>query len=57
MPFNIITNRKDNILDSGIIPCGISDHDLGYIIWHARPPEIKKGSKNCQNCQKHQKLK
>ena len=39
---HIVTNKEDNIVDSGIIPCGISDHDLVYIIRHARIPKIKK---------------
>ena len=39
---HIVTNKKDNIADSGITPCGISDHDLViYIIRHARIPKIK----------------
>ena len=33
----IVTNKKDNIADSAIIPCGISDHDLVYIIGNAKP--------------------
>ena len=35
LTYYIVTNKKDNIADSGIIPCGISDHDLVYIIRHA----------------------
>ena len=42
---HIVTNKKDNIADSGIIPCGISDHDLVYIIRHAKIPKIKKDPK------------
>ena len=42
---HIVTNKKDNIADSGIILCGISDHDLVYIIRHARIPKIKKDPK------------
>ena len=41
----IVTNKKNNIADSGIIPFGISDHDLVYIIRHARIPKIKKDPK------------
>ena len=42
---HIVTNKRDNIADSGIIPCGISDHDLIYIIRHARISKIKKDPK------------
>ena len=41
----MVTNKNDNIADSGIIPCGIGDHDLVYIIRHARLPKIKKDPK------------
>ena len=41
----IVTNKKDNVADSGIIPCGIGDHDLVYIVRHARLPKIKKDPK------------
>ena len=45
MTYYIVTNKKDNVADSGIIPCGIGDHDLVYIIRHARLPKIKKVQK------------
>ena len=45
LTYHIVTNKKDNIADSGIIPCGIGDHDLVYIIRHARLPKIKKDPK------------
>ena len=45
LTYYTVTNKKDNIADSGIIPCGISDHDLVYIIRHARLPKIKKDPK------------
>ena len=45
LTYYIVTNKKDNVADSGIIPCGIGDHDLGYIIRHARLPKIKKDPK------------
>ena len=41
----IVTIKKDNIADGGIIPCGIGDHDLVYIIRHARLPKMKKDPK------------
>ena len=45
LTYCIVTNKKGNIADSGIIPCGISDHDLVYIIRHARLPKINKDPK------------
>ena len=42
LTYHIVTNKKDYIADSGIILCGISDQDLGYIIRHARLPKIKR---------------
>ena len=45
LTYYIVTNKKDNVADSGIIPCGISDHDLVYIIRHARLPKINKDPK------------
>ena len=45
MTYYIVNNKKDNVAGSGIIPCGIGDHDLVYIIRHARLPKIKKDPK------------
>ena len=45
LTYYIVTIKKDNIADSGIIPYGIGDHDLVYIIRHARLPKIKKDPK------------
>ena len=45
LTYYIVTNKKGNIADSGIIPCGIIDHDLVYIIRHARLPKINKDPK------------
>ena len=45
LTYYIVTNKKDNIADNGIILCGISDHDFVYIIRHARLPKIKKDPK------------
>ena len=42
LTYYIVTNKKDNVADSGIIPCGIGDHDLVYIIRYARLPKIEK---------------
>ena len=36
-----IANRPDLISGSGVIACGISDHDVTYIIRTARLPKIK----------------
>ena len=30
----VVTNKPDKVADSGVLPCGISDHDLIYIIGH-----------------------
>ena len=45
LTYYIVTNKKGNIADIGIILCGISDHDLVYIIRHATLPKIKKDPK------------
>ena len=45
LTYYIVTNKKDNVADSGIIPCGLGDHDLVYIIRHTRLPKIKKDPK------------
>ena len=45
LTYYIVTNKKDNVADSGITPCGIGGHDLVYIIRHARLLEIKKDPK------------
>ena len=45
LTYYIVTNKKDNVADSGIIPCGIDDHGIVYIIRHARLPKIKKDPK------------
>ena len=45
MTYYIVTKKKDNIADNGIIRCGISDYDFVYIIRHARLPKFKKDPK------------
>ena len=40
-----IKNRPDLISDSGVLPCGISDHDVICIIRTARLPKIKSDPK------------
>ena len=42
LTYHIVTNKKDNI---AIISCGIGDHDLVYIIRHARLPKVTKDPK------------
>ena len=38
---HIVTNKPDKVAESGVILCGISDHDLIFIIRHAELPNIK----------------
>ena len=38
---HITENRTDMVLDSGVIPCGISDHDAIYITKNMRRPKLK----------------
>ena len=45
LTYYIVNNKKNTVADSGIIPCGIGDHDLVYIIRHARLPKINKDPK------------
>ena len=40
-----VTNRPSQILDSGVIPCGISDHDIIYVLRNSRLAKIKKEPK------------
>ena len=42
---HIVTNKPDKVADSGVVPCGISDHGLIYIIRHAKLPKIKREPK------------
>ena len=42
---HIVINKIDRIAESGVMPCGISDHDVIYIIRHARLPKMKKDPK------------
>ena len=44
LTYYIVINKRI-ILLTGIIPCGIGDHDLVYIIRSARLPKIKKDPK------------
>ena len=38
---HIMTNRPDVVSSSGVKPCGISDHDVLYLIRNARAPKLK----------------
>ena len=42
---HIITNKPDCVLDFGVIPCGISDHDIIFLIKNMRVPKLKAPSK------------
>ena len=37
----ILTNTPEHILSSGVIPTGISDHNLVYAIRNFKPPKFK----------------
>ena len=38
---HIITNNESKVIQSGVIPCGISDHDIVYLIKNMRIPEAR----------------
>ena len=38
---HIITNRPERVYESGVIPCGISDHDLIFMTKKIRSPKSK----------------
>ena len=38
---HITVNRTDMVSDSGVIPCGISNHDAIYITKNMRKPKLK----------------
>ena len=38
---HIVTNKPTCVSESGVIPCGISDHDVTFAIRRARLPKIK----------------
>ena len=42
---HIITNRPDIISSSGVRPCGISDHDVLFLIRNTRAPKLKASPK------------
>ena len=42
---HISTNKPDRVLPSGIIPCGISDHDSVFLVRGLRLPQFKSTSK------------
>ena len=35
-----VTNRPSQILDSGVIPCGIGDHDIIFVLRNSRLAKI-----------------
>ena len=38
---HIVTNKPTYVSESGVIPCGISDHDVTFAVRRARLPKIK----------------
>ena len=38
---HIITNRPVCVLDTGVLPCGISDHDAVFMVKNMRAPKLK----------------
>ena len=38
---HIITNKPDKVQGSGVISCGISDHDIVFIERNVRAPKVK----------------
>ena len=38
---HFITNRPVCVLDSGVLPCGISDHDAFFMVKNMRAPKLK----------------
>ena len=47
---HIVTNKPDKVADGGVIPCGISDHDLIYIVRQAKLSNIKQKPKILSIC-------
>ena len=39
---HLITNKPEHIATSGVIPCGISDHDVMYAVKRLKLPKRKK---------------
>ena len=39
--FSNYTNKSEQILDHGVIPCGISDHDVTFAIRSMKVPKRK----------------
>ena len=39
---HVITNKPEHIATSGVIPCGISDHDVTYAVRSSKLPKRKK---------------
>ena len=42
---HLITNRPARVYESGVIPCGISDHDLIFMTKNIRSPKSKFASR------------
>ena len=42
---HIITNRSESVSKSGVLSCGISDHDVVFTTKHMRLPKIESFTK------------
>ena len=51
---HIITNRSESVSRSGVLPCGISDHDAVFMTKSMRLPKLKASPRllNVRNCKK-----
>ena len=51
---HIIANKPDCILDCGVIPCGISDHEIIFLIKNMWVPKLKAPSEvlDIRNCKR-----
>ena len=43
---HMLTNKQDTVSHSGVIPCGISDHDIIFMINNMRVPKPKRPPKS-----------
>ena len=48
---HIITNSSDAVSKSGVLACGISDHDVVFMTKHTRLPKLR-ASPRLLKCQK-----
>ena len=45
----ILTNRSENISESGVIHLGVSDHSLVYLVRKFTPPKSRKTAREVRN--------